>query len=325
MTLNEITKVKNKDYYTADTIWKMLGTPTREDYVQKYIIPGRFHSLVPEDVINAYLTAEYLMAHAWYYWPMYDEALKKLTHIFEIAVKQKAKQLNIPLNTNRDKKLANIINKICVVEKEKKLHESLNKLRMLRNMFAHPDRNSFMGALGGSPDVIRIFITTINLLFLDNSLFKGIEKLKEKMTELARKISEGLYILNYRDMRYLVHEVIRHEVYPADKKPRLFLVLNPVLRDAHGYYARKNPPDVITLALEITETDSTFLRGRALADSSKIVLEPTFNPQDMESYNTFLADMRKVRDEGLDTFGIVTRQRAAMRIERLKYEFLINP
>ncbi len=97
------------------------------------------------------------------------------------------------------------------------------------------------------------------------------------------------------------------------------------MRDAHGYYARKNRPDAITLALEITETDSTFLRGRALADSSKIVLEPTLNPQDMESYNIILADMKKVRDEGLDTFGFVTRRSSAMRIERLKYEFLINP
>ncbi len=89
MGLNEINRTGNSNYYKAETLWKNFGAQTREEYVSKFVIQGHFIPSVPEDVLNAYETAEYLMAHAWYYWPMYDEALKKLTGILEIAVKQK--------------------------------------------------------------------------------------------------------------------------------------------------------------------------------------------------------------------------------------------
>ena len=50
MTFNELSNVSNQNYYTADMLWKKFGAPTREEYAQKYIIPGRFHSLVPEEI-----------------------------------------------------------------------------------------------------------------------------------------------------------------------------------------------------------------------------------------------------------------------------------
>jgi len=40
---------------------------------------GHFHAQVPDDIQESYKTVEYLMAHAWYHWPMFDEMIA-ITH-----------------------------------------------------------------------------------------------------------------------------------------------------------------------------------------------------------------------------------------------------
>lgn len=150
----------------------MFGINSQEEFVKKFVIPAQFYSQVPDDVKAAYETATYLMAHAWYHWPLYDEALKKLTLLLEMALKIKAKQLNIPSKiVNKkgreiSKSLSKLISEICAIEKEKNLHDLLNKVREVRNMFAHPERNSFMGGIA-SADIIKKISETINQLFLD--------------------------------------------------------------------------------------------------------------------------------------------------------------
>lgn len=68
-----------EEWYTADEIWSSYTTSkTREAYAQNWVVRGYFHAGVPEDVKAAYVTVEYLMALAWYHYPLYDEAMTKL-------------------------------------------------------------------------------------------------------------------------------------------------------------------------------------------------------------------------------------------------------
>ena len=108
-----------KNYFQPHTLWKVFGAKNRKEYLEKYVIEGRFHSAVPQDVVEAYITAEYIMAHAYYHWAMYDEAPNKIYRIFEMAVKLLAKEKEIPLTITtrrgkvKDKKLYDLIEEVC--------------------------------------------------------------------------------------------------------------------------------------------------------------------------------------------------------------------
>lgn len=105
-------------WYQPDPRWSALGLVTRESYVAHMVEPGAFHADVHEDVVKSYSTAAHLMALAWYHYPMYDEALKKLTGIMEMAVKlrchQKGITLTVGVNKPRNKPLVQLIDELCV-------------------------------------------------------------------------------------------------------------------------------------------------------------------------------------------------------------------
>jgi hypothetical protein len=78
-----------KSFYTPDTRWDFYQISDEEEFAEKLVIEGVFHQEVPEDVIEAYETTEYLMAHLYYYWPMYDEAFNKVLFTIEMGIKLK--------------------------------------------------------------------------------------------------------------------------------------------------------------------------------------------------------------------------------------------
>lgn len=91
-------------YFKPDKTWQSWGWQTYEDYQEKMVIPGRFHDGVPEDIKEDYKTVEYLMAHAFYHYRMYDDALNHLLGTFEMAVKFRAKELEILMERPRNNK-----------------------------------------------------------------------------------------------------------------------------------------------------------------------------------------------------------------------------
>jgi predicted regulator of amino acid metabolism with ACT domain len=133
-----------KSFYTPDTRWDFYQISDEEEFAEKLVIEGVFHQEVPEDVIEAYETIEYLMAHSYYYWPMYDEAFNKVLFTIEMGIKLKAKELNVPIYEKRKggkkkaRSLYNIINDICDADHLGDLKNMLHRSRNLRNMQAHP-------------------------------------------------------------------------------------------------------------------------------------------------------------------------------------------
>jgi hypothetical protein len=216
MTFNEINTVeKMSDYHSPDDIWQALyKIESKEEHVEKFVIKGRFQETVPQDILKSYLTVEYLMAHSYYHWPMYDEALKKLLGTLEMAVKFRCKELDIPLEIiqrngrKRNKRLVDLIKELHGVGYPATLKSVMNHYRNLRNHFAHPDRNSFGGAIMQSH--ILPLINTINQIFLPLSYFeyKKLRALEAKLQvrglkDLLFKLPfNGQFILGYNPSFY---------------------------------------------------------------------------------------------------------------------------
>lgn len=49
--------------------------------------------MVPEDIVKDYEIVEYIMAYTYYYYPMFEEALRKLLTMYEMALKLKYKEV----------------------------------------------------------------------------------------------------------------------------------------------------------------------------------------------------------------------------------------
>lgn len=159
-----------KDYLKPDNRWKHYKFDNQRDYIEKVVIRGYFHQSVPDDVVKAFTTSEYLMAHAYFHWELFDEALKKCLFTLEMAVKIRAEEKGIDLvRKNKkgrrfDRRLVDVIKDVCKEPHLGHVKEYLNKARELRNIFAHPKEHSFSGPLSTSTYIVHV-VNVINRLF----------------------------------------------------------------------------------------------------------------------------------------------------------------
>ena len=54
-------------FFEKDPRWDIYNIDSKEEYENRVVVKGFFHHDVPEDVVKEFRTAEYLMAHGWYY------------------------------------------------------------------------------------------------------------------------------------------------------------------------------------------------------------------------------------------------------------------
>lgn len=167
--MNTNSKITEYEFHQPDSRWVSFGYPTYESYLETFLIRGNFHSRVPEPVVKSFETVEYMMAHAYYHYPMYDQALNSTLLVVELAIKLKCKELSIPIaNKNKTGKaipvpLEQLVKKIHSTELSKELELDLVAFKELRNAMMHPERHSYMGGMS-----MAYIVRSVNLL---NALF----------------------------------------------------------------------------------------------------------------------------------------------------------
>jgi len=199
--------MKDIEYHISDSRWELWSAKTIEEHIEKNVIKGKFHDHVPKDIKSAYQTIEYIMAHAFYHYPMYDVAVKELTALMEMAVKIRANQKSISL-TYKDKKgsekpcsLNNLIDQVLKGKETEAeiLKEELHKVRNLRNSLIHRDSNSFAGA--SFQNTIWPTINRINELFYERDIrTEDFFSLYDKMKQFKNKC----LVLETQKQKYLI-------------------------------------------------------------------------------------------------------------------------
>lgn len=201
----------NLKYHEPDERWAIFRCENFQTFLEKYLVQGKFHAKVPDDIKEAYQTIEYLMAHSYYYYPMYDEAISKLLRTIEMALKFRCKECGIDLKLRfKEKKMRkspsfnDYVIEIEKIEPGKKLRDILNNIRKIRNHFMHPDSNSYSGGIF----IYTVFtsVNIINSLFAPEEYFIQIEN-KVSMYEKSREYFKGkTLVLETQDIRYLVFD-----------------------------------------------------------------------------------------------------------------------
>lgn len=199
------------NYYTPDSIWSDFKIENQEDYIKKSVIKGNFHSGVHEDVVKSYKTVEYLMAHAYYHWELYDQVLVKLLSIFEMAVKLRSKELNNPLQfqtkneKTMDKKLVQLIDELKNFGYPAYLIRDLHWLRTLRNIESHPDSHSFAGVM--KKIAVMPGLNMINQLFLEPDKLTLQDEKNMLMLKNKNTFSKDVFIYSYKGKNVLIHDL----------------------------------------------------------------------------------------------------------------------
>ncbi|WP_299152259.1 hypothetical protein [uncultured Christiangramia sp.] len=210
------------EYYVADPTWKVFGIKSREYYLEKNVIPGNFHSNVPEDIIKSFKTVTQLTAQAYYYYPLYDEALNKALRIFELAIKLKAKQLGL-----KKESLNNLINKLCKIQNLAHLQNTLHRARGIRNTHMHPENHSSGWFMARGKGNIQMFSNFINELFLQESELNILREERENLEKFREEISSNPICIQVNNSEFYGEEINALRVFPTAGEIKMAISVLP--------------------------------------------------------------------------------------------------
>lgn len=284
-------------WYEPDPIFSIFDkAKTREEFVQNWVVRGQFHSKVPEDILKSYKTVEYLMAHAWYHWPMFDEALRKMLGMVEMAVRLRCQVLKIAVFREQLDKEGNqipmplytLIKQFVDKEPGKGLEEWLKIIRKLRNYFAHPQNHEFMGA--AVIGKIKNLINLINLIFLDEV---DCIAAKEKTTLFEREYAdfkEGLFVLECTRGRILVTEMRLLEAFQVKDDWVYLCYFSPVLVNVLENLSERQYTLPPLIALSQIKLKEGVFEANDFETGSSVKVLPTAHPDNQKALNKHQQD-----------------------------------
>lgn len=264
------------EFHTPDSTWNLWKIESFEQYLDQYLVRGNFHKGVPKDVIDAFSTVEHLIAHAYYYYPMYDEALAKVLRTIEMAVRLKCKELKIEteIKTKKGKTIptpfADLIKAITNTEPDKDLFLSLDTFRYLRNSLMHPERNSYMGGMS-IPAILRS-VNAINELFAPVTFFTNRTSLLNSHSSKINSWRNKTLEVQMNDYYFIAHNIEISDVFPLTDRIDICLYVQPVPKlpdyedEKHGFTQ--------ALSLNVSQLDfhSDKITATNNVDNTKIII-----------------------------------------------------
>jgi hypothetical protein len=245
-----------KDWYEADSTWEPWAKD-REQYAKAFVVEGRFHSGVHEDVVKDFRIATHIMASAWYHYPMYDEALRKLLGTIEMAIKLRAKELGI--RVTKRTRLQELIDKLFPVDKGEQFNAQLHRLRDIRNRYAHPEHYSF-GAIAIQPIMVPL-VNTLNRVFLSDDQTAANQTYLKTMRDRVAELAASAFVLTWQGHHYVIKEAVLLDAHQINDKWVSLWAIYPVLDDAAEALTVDNCPTPIMVGLE----DAAIIQGILVA------------------------------------------------------------
>tara|TARA_R110001583_G_scaffold5731_6_gene30542 strand:- start:1340 stop:2296 length:957 start_codon:yes stop_codon:yes gene_type:complete len=313
------------EWYQPDKRWEIWDIKTKEEFVDKFVVPGKFHNKVPQDVVEAFKTVSYLMAHAYFYYPIYDEAMSKALLVMEMAVKFKAKELavNLKLEPNKkgdvyDKKLYQVIEEICERKHLKFLQPEFDRARNMRNSKMHPDKHVIMGAMGFTNGNVMLFVNIINKLFLSEKELNYNALEYEKLSTKMSKFKQGLFRLDFEFGPTLITTIYDFKYIKHKDSEILLLYVQPILNNFKSNIEKYNY-EVLVLALKEFEIKGHKLKGIDI-NNKPINIYSNQKEENIIVWKSFLQEYDEVNFNLKEQFQIETSRMALWRYEELIYQ-----
>ena len=318
------------NWYEPESIWPNFDIANRDEFVKKFVVAGKFNKNVPQDIVNSFETVSYLLAHSYYHYPMFDEAINKALLTLEMAIKIKAQDLNIHLKTlpnkkniTRNKNLASLINEICEIPAYAFLKPNLDRARDFRNERMHPDKYQLSGIVGAPSINVMLFVNVINKMFLKKPLLKSIQNIQNSLdSSLAHLVQGGLFLLEHKNNKYAVNKIFECRFYSDGLKDIYLLWINVLLNNITDNI-KKYRFDPFVVALKNLKPTSGGLIGQDF-DDNEIILSSTKHPECIKILKDYNQEKKNVKFDDLDFYLTNLERKAYWTYERLTYSHLWN-
>lgn len=265
----------NMTYFEPDKIWNNLGINSQEDYIDKYMVKGRFHSLVPEKIVYEYKIVERLLFYSYFCYPLIDEAFSKSTRIFEASVTLRLQKEG--LIKKGFESLSSKLKRLkehCSID----LFEQWEKARLLRNEFAHMEAGRTKGFF-----LLGSFIHNLNMIntiFLEEKAILERESLISDLKHKSKHLRKGLFILDYQDKRILIFSAHPYSIGTMNCTGQSLWVFRPVSGEKNINKANDLPNSFI-LRLEKVEITNDGLSAIESVSKNAISLISTDKPENV--------------------------------------------
>lgn len=315
-----------EEWYTTDETWSIFTiSKTRETYAQNWVVRGHFHAGVSEQVQKAYGTVEYLMALAWYHYPLYDEAMTKLLGIFEMAVRLRCTELGISTTyldkkeAKKDTALATLIDQLAKAEPAKTIKSWLHHVRKLRNRKMHPKHHSFMG--GMNKRKATGVVNLLNLIFLPNAEVEAANEYAHTLRESARQWEQVLFVLNDGAQRILVSKASLHSAFKKEDHWVSIWYFRPVLADAYATLSEHRMPLPLVFFVQDAILEKDTFTGINLETEAAVTLQATSKERDQETFTKFQQDWAKAEERDQKIYEKMLNLETGNKVQELMYAY----
>jgi hypothetical protein len=272
-------------YLQPDETWSIWKINSHEEFLEKFMVAGKFHKDVPDQIIKDYEIVERLICYSYYHYPMFDEAFSKITRLFEAAVNLRLEMSGI----EKSKKFQSLNVKLKKLEKltSIEIYKQWDNAREIRNVFAHRDAGCFMGII-----IYRSLLQMVNII---NTLFlnKNITELNKSSLEIietqSRNFRNGLFILEFEGKNYLGNAMIPYAFFKKDTINLSFWVFHPILTHFPQTVDKLAFTLPFFLRLKDIKIKDDILQGINLTNGKSIILTVTNKEEDINKFKAYKA------------------------------------
>jgi hypothetical protein len=312
-------------WFEVDERWDLYGIKSREDFVEKFVVEGKFHNQVPADIVSAFETVSYLLANSYSHWQLQDEALNKALLIMEMAIKLKANELNIDLKLlpNKkghvfEKKLSIIIDEICSKSELSFLKPDFDRARNLRNHAVHPDRHSFMGGLSQAKGNFMLFNNIINLMFLQDKEIQLLLKNRLVISDKLEVFKNSLFVLETSKHKILIDTIHFHKYVSFNYKELLILLVNPILLNVYENLTQNKFPEPLLVILKEFKIEDSKINGFDI-ENNPVMINYSDKLANILTLKTYSEEIAKLEIGKMSMYNAYRSEIALWEMERIIY------
>jgi hypothetical protein len=274
-----------------DGRWVILGFQDFTTYCKATLVEGLFNPIVPKDVNEAFLMAEYMMAHSYYHYPLYHEAFSKVLRIFEMAIKLRCRQLNIDLEHTKKggpakikKTLKMLMDDLIKAEPAKELNKQFEVARSLRNSTMHPDRHLYSGVM--TKNYIKQAVILLNSIFVPESQFKLISGQLRIIKAALNRFQDGLFVLMYNGKKYLIEKADVEAGICVNEEWEYLLVGYPVMLNIKP----------LTFAVSNLNVSNQDIKAIEVCSGETILIEIATELANLNLYAEYKKELNRVNE-----------------------------
>jgi hypothetical protein len=319
--------IKNQEkFYKPDSLWEVYNINSKEEFCKKINLSPKFHKDVPEDIVNEFKTVQYLIVLSYHHAGFLDEAVTKALVAIEIAIKLKAKELQIPLEYQtkknskpRSKLLFKLIEEVLTKINLLFLKPDFDRARNIRNSRVHKGSHTFMGVVGYPIHNIRLFINLINQIFQEENQVKIINNKNKLISEFSEKYKEKPMVLEFNKTRILINNILSFKYIKFKDTELLMLLIEPVLTNTYKLLTEN--PSRKPLLITIKDFIVTGETVQGIDQNEKMVsVHLTSENDNMEVHKLFLKEKSRLSEINLQIYRLSILGDAFWDMEKIMFD-----